>query len=84
VWYYADYPYVVDDPLDHSDLRGQVQEYRADVEQALSAQGLAAWQEAVAAYTSQISTFWGSLDEMRARIAGYAGDGGGKILWQKW
>ena len=24
VWYYADYPYVVDDPLNHSDLRGQI------------------------------------------------------------
>lgn len=84
LWYYPDYPYVVDDPLNHNDLRGQTREYQVNVEQTLSARGLAAWQKAVAAYTSQISTFWGSLTEMRTRISAYAAEGGGKVLWQSW
>ncbi len=82
VWYYADYPYAVDDPLDHSDLRAQTASYRPALVQGISSQALAAWQEAVAAYDSQISSFWGSLDEMRARIAAYHQEGGGSILWR--
>ena len=83
LWFYADYPYVVDDPLNHSDLRGQMSEYHPALERGLSAPGLAAWQNAVAAYSSQVSSFWGSLDEMRARIAAYNQGGGGTILWQR-
>jgi LmbE family N-acetylglucosaminyl deacetylase len=82
VWYYADYPYAVDDPLHHGDLRGQTSQYHPALQQEISPAGLTAWQDAVAAYTSQISTFWGSLAEMRARISGYANEGGGKVLWK--
>jgi LmbE family N-acetylglucosaminyl deacetylase len=82
LWLYADYPYVVDDPLHHTDLRGQVSAYRPALEQPLSTQALSAWQAAVAAYTSQISTFWGGLDEMRGQIGAYFHNGGGKTLWQ--
>jgi len=82
LWLYADYPYVVDDPLHHTDLRGLVSAYQPALEQALSPQALSAWQSAVAAYTSQISTFWGGLAEMRAQIASYFEIGGGKTLWK--
>ena len=82
VWYYPDYPYAVDDPLHHTDLRGQMANYRPALVQGLSPQAVTAWQEAVAAYDSQISSFWGSLDEMRTRIATYHQEGGGSILWR--
>jgi LmbE family N-acetylglucosaminyl deacetylase len=81
VWFYADYPYVVDDPLHHNDLRDQITSYQSELILTLSEEGMTAWQEAVAAYISQISTFWGSLDEMRARIADYRQEGGGLTLW---
>jgi LmbE family N-acetylglucosaminyl deacetylase len=81
VWYYADYPYAVADPLDGSDLRGQLGGCRPGLTGGASPAALAAWQEAVAAYASQISTFWGSLDEMRARIAAYQRESGGATLW---
>ena len=44
-------------------------------------QELMAWLNAVAAYESQISTFWDSLTEMRSRIRAYWQAGGGKKLW---
>jgi hypothetical protein len=58
--------------------------YRPALVQGLSPQAVTAWQEAVAAYDSQISSFWGSLDEMRTRIATYHQEGGGSILWRVW
>jgi LmbE family N-acetylglucosaminyl deacetylase len=83
LWFYADYPYAVDDPLNHGDLRGDLSAYHPALVQGLSPQALTAWQSAIAAYTSQISTFWGSLDQMRARIAAYHLEGGGCMLWQR-
>jgi LmbE family N-acetylglucosaminyl deacetylase len=82
LWYYADYPYAVEDPLTHEDLRGKTAAYLPSLVQGLSPQAVSAWQSAVAAYVSQISTFWGSLEEMRARIAAYHLEGGGCVLWQ--
>ncbi len=79
---YADYPYAVDDPLLHTDLRGRFSEDHPALVQGLSVQALAAWQAGVAAYTSQISSFWGSLDEMRAKIGAYYQEGGGTTLWR--
>jgi LmbE family N-acetylglucosaminyl deacetylase len=82
LWFYADYPYAVDDPLLHTDLRDQVSAYHPGLVQGLSALAVTAWQDAVAAYASQISSFWGSLDEMRAQISGYHQEGGGAVLWR--
>jgi LmbE family N-acetylglucosaminyl deacetylase len=84
LWFYADYPYAIDDPLNHSDLRHQIDSYQPSFVQGISPQALAAWQAAIAAYVSQVSTFWGSLDEMRGRIAAYHQEGGGAVLWQTW
>jgi hypothetical protein len=41
-----------------------------------------AWEKAVAAHTSQISTFWDNLDEMRAELRDYCQMGIGSTLWQ--
>lgn len=81
LYFYADYPYAVADPLDGTDLRSQLDRFHPALRGAHSLQALAAWQEAIAAYTSQISTFWGSLEEMRARIADYQRESSGITLW---
>lgn len=78
--YYADFPYV---------LRCQAQ-----IEQMIalgwdsqtfpvSPDGLAAWQDAISAHRSQISTFWSSDLEMRQAIAAYLKVAGGVRLWSQ-
>ena len=83
VFYYADYPYAVDDPLRHTDLRSQLSGNHPAFVQELSFQAVSAWQAAIAAYGSQISSFWGSQDEMLAKIGAYFQEGGGTTLWAK-
>lgn len=68
LWYYADYPYVLS-------LQNRLDEWiqpgwRAE-QTLVSAGGLAAWQDSIAAHRSQISTFWGSEADMRAQIERY-------------
>jgi LmbE family N-acetylglucosaminyl deacetylase len=83
VLFYADYPYAVDDPLRHTDLRAKSTEDYPALVKGLSFQAVSAWQEAVAAYASQISSFWDSQEEMRAKIGTYFQEGGGTTLWCK-
>ncbi len=47
-----------------------------------ASQALAAWQEAVACYTSQISTFWAGRAELDAALEAYWRSGGGTCLWR--
>jgi LmbE family N-acetylglucosaminyl deacetylase len=73
--YYPDYPYVLKGggaPVDDEEIVERVF--------PVTPAGLAAWQEAIAAYTSQISSFWGSLDEMYAAIHEYCERNGGVPL----
>jgi len=79
LWYYADYPYVLDqaEDLNVLDETG----WKTHVF-PISASGLAAWQEAVAAYASQISTFWPDLETMRDAISTYCKESGGVRLWR--
>jgi hypothetical protein len=44
--------------------------------------GLAAWQAAVAAHASQISTFWPDLGSMRAAIRAHRRENRGVRLWR--
>ena len=79
LWYYADYPYAV-----------RVQNpYKEFLQQGWTSQvlpvsqaGLAAWQESIAAYESQISTFWPNLEVMRADMQAYCQAEGGVRLWK--
>ena len=48
----------------------------------VSAAGLDVWKDAVAAHTSQISTFWSDLDQMRSAIQNYWQQFEGVRLWQ--
>jgi LmbE family N-acetylglucosaminyl deacetylase len=81
LWYYADYPYIQNEvqALAHlaPSLAWNMHVY------ALSEAGMQAWLRAVAAYTSQISTFWQDIDTMRAELSAYAHQAGGARLWQR-
>lgn len=78
MWYYADFPYVVDLDLDQ-DTNVASMPHRVF---PVSENGLSAWIEAVEAHASQISTFWIDLDQMRAAIRGFWGPLEGIRLWQ--
>ena len=80
LWYYADYPYVLKHPaaldsLAQTGWRRQLFPIRRA--------GLTAWQDSVAAYTSQISTFWADQAAMRFAIEEYASRELVVYLWQK-
>jgi LmbE family N-acetylglucosaminyl deacetylase len=79
-WYYADFPYVIryQDQLEQLEQEGWASQVFP-----VSPDGLAAWQGAISAYRSQISTFW--LDElaMRQAITDYLGWYNGIRLWRK-
>ncbi len=68
LWFYADYPYIV---LRQIDLSAWVQPGWRAAPLPVSPEGLSAWQEAVAAYRSQIDTFWQDETAMRAQIQAY-------------
>ena len=74
--YYADYPYVLEVDLS-SDVTGL-----KSSKYAITPDGMSAWQDAVAAHRSQISTFWMDLDDMRGAIQAYYAQMGGIWLWQ--
>ena len=80
LYYYADYPYVVRTNFNPESELGAGWRGTA---RPVSPAGLDAWQCAVVKYRSQISTFWGSLDEMRAAMAAYAASPFGTTLWDK-
>jgi LmbE family N-acetylglucosaminyl deacetylase len=79
LWYYADVPYALSraEELKKLDESG----WKATT-YPVSEAGLAAWQAAVAAHASQISTFWPDLESMRAAIRSYCEKSGGVRLWQ--
>ncbi len=79
LWYYIDYPYVLDH---YAAIATYLPEGWVPVIYPLSAAGLRAWEEAVAAHHSQISTFWPDEPAMRSAIRDYARQNGGLRLWR--
>jgi LmbE family N-acetylglucosaminyl deacetylase len=80
VWYYADFPYVLDDSallVQFADVDWESQVF------PITPIGLQAWQHSIAAHTSQISTFWSDISEMEASIQSYCESTGGVRLWRK-
>lgn len=80
LWYYPDYPYVLKMAAELDQLR--LSGWSANCF-PVSQPGLQAWQEAVAAHASQISTFWADEAEMRQAIQTYLVTTGGVVLWRK-
>lgn len=78
LWYYADYPYAA---LSGNDQAKWILPGWQTFDQPVSETALLKWQAAIAEHQSQISTFWGSLEEMRQSIEAYWQAGGGSKLW---
>lgn len=77
--YYADFPYVAREAVD---LSAWLQPGWRAWERPVSAPGLAAWQRAVAAYRSQVSTFWPDEAGLYADMERYWRSTGGRgRLW---
>ncbi len=79
LWYYADYPYV--ERIDAKDK--MLFEGLESTLHPISEAGLRAWQEAVAAHASQISTFWLNEETMKEAIQKYLHRLGGIPLWRR-
>lgn len=79
LWYYADYPYV----MQHGEniVALEANGWRKQ-RFSVSPVALQAWIEAVAAHRSQISTFWPNLSAMKAAITAYHDRFGGAVLWK--
>jgi len=76
LWYYADYPYVQAIPdWELKNMKPTVY--------PISVEGVTAWGDSVAAYRSQISTFWKNIPEMQVEICDYSRQMKGAILWRK-
>lgn len=78
-YYYADYPYAGAHP---DEIVQRVPGNARRIQYPLNNASLAAWQYAVEAYTSQLSTFWSSLSEMYRAIEHYANSPQGNCVWQ--
>lgn len=78
LWYYPDYPYVLQ-YADEIPLLAPIGAVGHSF--SVTEEGLAAWQESVAAYVSQLSTFWNSDEEMRQAITDFAEKYGGVLLY---
>lgn len=78
--YYADFPYVLEHMAELSRMEGNgwVSHHFT-----IFPEGLAAWIDSIAAYASQISTFWSSIEEMAQVVSGYWKREGGIRIWEK-
>jgi LmbE family N-acetylglucosaminyl deacetylase len=80
IWYYADYPYVLENQEFFDELKRTgwlCNRYK------ISEAGLQAWEESIAAHTSQISTFWQDRESLHKAIRQYANMPYGTCLWKK-
>jgi len=79
LWYYADYPYAARQGFDPRAWLGRGRRAYA---RRISPAALEAWQAGVAAYASQLSTFWQDSAEMQADLAAYSRTLPGHTLWR--
>lgn len=66
-WYYADVPYVLDRPEELNHAAAGLR----PVSFPISEEGLAAWQDAIAAYASQVEMLFASKEQMQAAVRDY-------------
>jgi LmbE family N-acetylglucosaminyl deacetylase len=78
LWYYADYPYVLQEGRALERLSAGLHE----VKHVVTERGLQAWVAAVACYRSQLSTFWPDETAMEAELRAFCQASGGVRLWR--
>jgi LmbE family N-acetylglucosaminyl deacetylase len=76
--FYADFPYVIDHK---STLYSLLPHSCQPITYTISQEGLTAWQDSIATYASQISTFWENTGQMKEAICNYQEMVGGITLW---
>ena len=76
LWYYPDAPYAMRTP----DASAFYVSARQVTPPVLSDAALAIWQEAAAAYASQLSTFWPDRSALDAAYESFARQGGGRLI----
>lgn len=77
IYYYEDFPYILNNQKNFLNA-----EQFSPIRYKLSLKNITKWHEAIAAYTSQISTFWKSVEHMKDQINIFLNDGGGSSLWE--
>ena len=80
--YYADYPYAQDDAAVERALANNGSQLVRTVV-PLDQPALDAKIRAIAAYVSQLSTFWRDYDELVAQVTRFADHCGGEWLWRR-
>jgi LmbE family N-acetylglucosaminyl deacetylase len=75
--YYADIPYLFKTPEEFNTYAAGMKANAYTVSEA----GLKSWQEAIAAYESQLSSLFDSPDHMRSQIRQYWSENNGIPLW---
>ncbi len=78
LWYYADVPYA----LRHPEQMPAAVDGLVGKRFYISSRGLKAWQEAIAAHASQISSLFEDADDMRRLIRDYKLQNDGLTLWE--
>jgi LmbE family N-acetylglucosaminyl deacetylase len=79
LWYYADVPYVFRYPEELSPATAGM----TGKNFFISAQGLAGWQESIAAHASQVTSLFANVTDMRQKIKEYAQNSNGLTLWER-
>lgn len=79
LWYYADVPYAFRKPEELPTAT----EGMTGKTFFISPQGLAGWQESIAAHASQITSLFADVPEMRQKIKEYAQSTNGIMLWER-
>ena len=75
--FYEDYPYVIKTSKEKKLYQNLIpQSYH------LSKNNMFKWHESITAFTSQISTFWISIEGMKEEVLRFFNEGGGTNLWQ--
>ncbi len=78
--YYADFPYSGDHP---EEVEEKTKGLFSPQHFPLSNDALDAWQTAIGAYRSQISSFWRSDEKMKLAVAAYSASPNGNSLWSE-
>jgi hypothetical protein len=81
LYYYPDFPYA-EKFLPELDFTSWAGERWEKEKWKITPLAFDAWVESMAAYSSQISTFWADVQEMRSSLQAYFQAGGGTFLWR--
>jgi len=80
LYYFADFPYAA---KDSGAIEASLPSKTPPERIRITERGVAAWQDAITCYQSQISSFWDSMEEMKKAVLEYAALPFACTLWKK-